>query len=47
MVVGLSAIAAFAGSGQVFKAVLMTVVGLMLATIGEGHFSTCLALQWV
>ena len=36
MVVGLSAIAAFAGSGQVFKAVLMTVVGLMLATIGEG-----------
>jgi putative tricarboxylic transport membrane protein len=36
MVVGLSAIAAFAGTGQVTKALLMTVVGLMLATIGEG-----------
>ena len=36
MVVGLSAIAAFAGSGQVSKALLMTVCGLMLATIGEG-----------
>ena len=36
MVVGLSAIAAFAGSGQVFKALLMTIVGLVLATIGEG-----------
>ena len=36
MVVGLSAIAAFAGTGQVAKALLMTVVGLMLATIGEG-----------
>ena len=35
MVVGLSAIAAFAGSGQVVKALLMTLVGLMLATIGE------------
>ncbi|MEO0342876.1 MAG: tripartite tricarboxylate transporter permease [Pseudomonadota bacterium] len=36
MVVGLSAIAAFAGTGQVMKAVLMTILGLMAATIGEG-----------
>ena len=36
MVVGLSAIAAFAGSGQVGKALLMTLLGLMLATVGEG-----------
>ena len=36
MVVGLSAIAAFAGSGNVAKAVLMTLVGLMMATVGEG-----------
>ena len=36
MVVGLSAIAAFAGSGQVTKALLMTIVGLGLATVGEG-----------
>ncbi len=36
MVVGLSAIAAFAGSGQIGKAILMTVLGLMLATVGEG-----------
>ncbi|MDC1066781.1 tripartite tricarboxylate transporter permease [Alphaproteobacteria bacterium] len=36
MIVGLSAIAAFAGKGQVTKALLMTVTGLMLATIGEG-----------
>ncbi|MDA9074564.1 tripartite tricarboxylate transporter permease [Amylibacter sp.] len=36
MVVGLSAIAAFAGTGQVSKALLMTVVGLMLGTVGEG-----------
>ncbi len=36
MVVGLSAIAAFAGSGQVGKAVMMTILGLMLATVGEG-----------
>ncbi|NKB60825.1 MAG: tripartite tricarboxylate transporter permease [Gammaproteobacteria bacterium] len=35
MVVGLSAIAAFAGTGQVMKALLMTIVGLMLATVGE------------
>ncbi len=36
MVVGLSAIAAFAGTGHVAKAVLMTVSGLILATVGEG-----------
>ncbi|QPH54223.1 tripartite tricarboxylate transporter permease [Pontivivens ytuae] len=36
MVLGLSAIAAFAGSGQVGKAILMTLVGLILATVGEG-----------
>ena len=36
MVVGLSAIAAFAGSGQIIKAVLMTIAGLALATVGEG-----------
>lgn len=36
MVVGLSAIAAFAGTGQVTKALLMTILGLMLATVGEG-----------
>lgn len=36
MVVGLSAIAAFAGTGQVTKAMMMTVLGLILATVGEG-----------
>ncbi len=36
MVVGLSAIAAFAGTGNVAKAVLMTLLGLIMATIGEG-----------
>lgn len=36
MVVGLSAIAAFAGSGQVAKALLMTLLGLIMATVGEG-----------
>ena len=36
MVVGLSAIAAFAGTGQVSKALLMTMIGLILATVGEG-----------
>ena len=35
MVVGLSAIAAFAGRGKVAKALLMTIAGLMLATVGE------------
>ncbi len=36
MVVGLSAIAAFAGTGQVAKALLMTTLGLIMATVGEG-----------
>ncbi|EFO33842.1 integral membrane protein [Roseibium sp. TrichSKD4] len=36
MVVGLSAIAAFAGTGQVGKAMLMTLLGLIMATVGEG-----------
>jgi putative tricarboxylic transport membrane protein len=36
MVVGLSAIAAFAGTGQVAKALLMTTFGLIMATVGEG-----------
>jgi putative tricarboxylic transport membrane protein len=35
MVVGLSAISAFAGTGQVGKALMMTIMGLMLATVGE------------
>lgn len=35
MVLGLSAIAAFAGRGQVSKALMMTCLGLMLATVGE------------
>ncbi|MEM7194064.1 MAG: tripartite tricarboxylate transporter permease, partial [Pseudomonadota bacterium] len=35
MVVGLTAIAAFAGKDNVLKAMLMTVVGVMLSTIGE------------
>jgi len=34
MVLGLSAVAAFAGKGEVLKALLMTVVGLMLSTVG-------------
>ncbi|MEM9306246.1 MAG: tripartite tricarboxylate transporter permease [Pseudomonadota bacterium] len=36
MVVGLSAIAAFAGTGQVGKALMMTLLGLIMATVGEG-----------
>ncbi len=36
MVVGLSAIAAFAGTGQVGKAMMMTLLGLIMATVGEG-----------
>jgi putative tricarboxylic transport membrane protein len=36
MVVGLSATAAFAGTGQVAKAMIMTVFGLIMATVGEG-----------
>ena len=36
MIVGLSAIAAFAGKGQVIKALMMTTLGLIMATVGEG-----------
>ncbi len=36
MIVGLSAIAAFAGSGQIAKALMMTILGLITATVGEG-----------
>lgn len=35
MVFGLTAITAFSGKGQVVKAVLMALLGLMLATVGE------------
>jgi putative tricarboxylic transport membrane protein len=35
MIVGLSAISAFAGTGHVAKALMMTVMGVMLATVGE------------
>ena len=35
MVLGLSAIAAFAGKGQVAKALMMAILGIMLATVGE------------
>ncbi len=35
MVFGCTAVAAFSGKGQALKAVLMTLVGLMLATVGE------------
>ncbi|WP_428773554.1 tripartite tricarboxylate transporter permease [Vibrio sp.] len=34
MLLGLSAVAAFAGKGQVLKAWMMTVLGLMLSTVG-------------
>ncbi|HAS8346125.1 TPA: tripartite tricarboxylate transporter permease [Vibrio vulnificus] len=34
MLVGLSAVAAFAGKGQVIKAWMMTILGLMLSTVG-------------
>lgn len=34
MLVGLSAVAAFAGKGQVLKAWMMTILGLMLSTVG-------------
>ena len=40
MVVGLSAIAAFAGSGQVGKALMMTLLGLILGTVGEGALTS-------
>ena len=35
MLLGLSAVSAFAGKGKVLKAVMMTLLGLMLATVGE------------
>ena len=35
MVLGLTAIAAFAGQGKIIKAMCMTVFGVMLATVGE------------
>ena len=35
MVLGLTAIAAFAGKGKVLKAMLMSILGIMLATVGE------------
>lgn len=34
MILGLTAVAAFAGKGQVIKSLLMTVFGLMIATVG-------------
>ena len=34
MVLGLSAVAAFSGKGQILKAIIMTVFGLMLSTVG-------------
>jgi len=34
MVLGLSAVAAFSGKGQILKALIMTVFGLMLSTVG-------------
>ena len=34
MVLGLTAVAAFAGKGQMIKALLMTVLGLMISTVG-------------
>lgn len=34
MVLGLTAVAAFSGKGQVIKAMMMTVFGLMIATVG-------------
>ena len=35
MLFGCTAIAAFSGEGQVLKAIMMTLLGLMLATVGE------------
>ncbi|MCP3907633.1 MAG: tripartite tricarboxylate transporter permease [Oceanicoccus sp.] len=35
MLFGCTAIAAFSGKGQILKAILMTLLGLMLATVGE------------
>ena len=46
MVVGLSAIAAFARTGKVAKALMMTVIGLILATVGEWRCLTPRASPW-
>ncbi len=35
MLLGLTSVAAFSGKGQVIKAMMMTVVGLMIATVGN------------
>ncbi len=40
MIFGCTAVAAFSGKDQVLKAILMTLVGLMLATIGEDPSGT-------
>ena len=39
MVLGLSAVAAFSGKGQVLKALAMTIFGLMVATVGTDAIS--------
>lgn len=39
MVLGLTAVAAFSGKGQVIKAMLMTVLGLMISTVGTDRSS--------
>lgn len=39
MVLGLSAVAAFSGKGKVLKALLMTVLGLMISTVGTDRSS--------
>ena len=39
MILGLTAVAAFSGKGQVIKAMLMTVFGLMIATVGVDSIS--------
>lgn len=39
MVMGLTAVAAFSGKGQVLKAMIMTVFGLMIATVGVDTIS--------
>jgi putative tricarboxylic transport membrane protein len=46
MVVGLSAIAAFAGTGQVAKALMMTILGLILPRWARARCSTCRASRW-
>ena len=39
MVLGLTAVAAFSGKGQVLKALAMTLIGLMIATVGTDAIS--------